>query len=257
MRAVRLLWMLLVVLMGLAMAASLMLLERFKVPGRHGLPQRCMRRFMAALCRALPLRVQVHGALPATPMLWLSNHVSWMDIAVIGQLAPISFLSKDEVRRWPVAGWLATRAGTFYIRRGAGDSQRLRQDMAEHLHRRGPVLIFPEGTTTDGRDVRTFHGRLLACAVESGAPVQPVALRYLRNGQPCDVAPFVGDDDMLSHLMRVLSAGPIDVEVHLLPPIASRGQERAALAHAAQGAVRTVLQRAPQAVPEAVAGAVA
>lgn len=249
MRALRLGRILLAVGMGLMMACTLALLERLGVPDRHARRQRWTRRFMAAVCQGLPYRIQVHGTLPATPMLWLSNHVSWADIAVLGQLAPMAFLSKDEVRHWPIAGWLASRAGTFYIRRGASDGQRLRQEMGEHLCQHGPLVIFPEGTTTNGRDVRTFHGRLLACAIEQGVPVQPVALRYLRDGQRCEVSPFIGDDDMLSHLMRLLREPLIDVEVHLLAPIASSGQERAALAHASQAAVRGALQGVPLATP--------
>lgn len=233
---------LLALLMALGMAIALALCERFGVPDRHGRQQRWTRTFMAAMCRALPYRVQVHGQLPTTTMLWLSNHVSWADIAVLGHLAPMVFLAKDDVRRWPLAGWLASRAGTFFIRRGSNDNQALRQHMAGHLHRRGPLVIFPEGTTTDGRDVRTFHGRLLACAIEAGVPIQPVALRYFNGGQPCTVSPFIGDDDMLSHLIRLLRQPCLEVHVHLLPPIASHGQERAALAHAAHSAVRAVLQ---------------
>jgi 1-acyl-sn-glycerol-3-phosphate acyltransferase len=97
-------------------------------------------------------------------MLWVSNHVSWTDIPLLGALQPLSFLSKAEVRDWPVAGWLAHKGGTQFIRRGAGDSSQVGQQLTRHLQQGHHLLIFPEGTTTDGLALRTFHGRLLSSA---------------------------------------------------------------------------------------------
>jgi 1-acyl-sn-glycerol-3-phosphate acyltransferase len=110
-------------------------------------------------------------------MLWVSNHVLDRH-PLLGMLTPLSFLSKAEVRHWPVAGWLAEKAGTLFIRRGGGDSQRLRARRSP-AGAASPLLIFPEGTTTSGRTLRTFHGRLLAGAIDRGV-VQPVAIQYLR-----------------------------------------------------------------------------
>jgi 1-acyl-sn-glycerol-3-phosphate acyltransferase len=156
------------------------------------------------------------------------------------------------VRTWPVAGWLAAKAGSLFIRRGSGDSQLIRKQMTRHLEQAHPLLMFPEGTTTDGRSLRTFHGRLLSAAIDSEVAMQPVAIRYLRDGQPCALAPFIGDDDLLSHLMRLFANDRGGVEIHLLKPIECEGRERAALAFEAQQAVQKVLfgtvvepQRAP------------
>jgi len=239
--AARIARLLLVVLYGLCMAATFALCRRLGLVRSNARRQRWTQLFMCQLSNALPLKVNVHGRLPDTPMLWVSNHVSWTDIAVVGQLAPVSFLSKAEVAQWPVAGWLARHAGTLFIRRGANDSQRLRRDMALRLSDDCAVVIFPEGTTTNGRSLRTFHGRLLACAADAGVPVQPVAIRYRRNGELDPLAPFVGDDDMLSHLMRLLRAARSEVDVYLLAPIPTQGIERAAVAYQAQEAVRAAL----------------
>ncbi|MBF3247173.1 1-acyl-sn-glycerol-3-phosphate acyltransferase, partial [Pseudomonas aeruginosa] len=114
------------------------------------------------LCAALPFEVRVSGEAPRQPMLWVANHVSWTDIPLLGALAPLTFLSKAEVRAWPLAGWLAEKAGTLFIRRGSGDSRLINQRLAEQLHRGRNLLIFPEGTTTNGESLRTFHGRLMA-----------------------------------------------------------------------------------------------
>ncbi len=237
----RVLHVLSVVALGLLMAAVFSLYERLRIPHGMARRQRWSQFFMTRLSRALPFKVQVHGELPRQPMLWVSNHVSWTDIPLLGMLTPLSFLSKAEVRSWPVAGWLALKAGTLFIRRGAGDSQLIRQQMSQHLADDCALLIFPEGTTTDGRRLRTFHGRLLASAIDAQAPLQPVALRYVRNGKPDLLAPFISDDDLLSHLLRLFAHDQAEVHIHLLAPIASQGQERAALAFKAQQAVHEVL----------------
>ncbi|SEQ26014.1 lysophospholipid acyltransferase family protein [Pseudomonas sp. NFPP19] len=232
---------LLVVALGLSMASIFGLLERLGVANSMVRRQRWSRFFMARLSNALPFQVSVHGELPRQPMLWISNHVSWTDIPLLGMLTPLSFLSKAEVRTWPVAGWLAAKAGSLFIRRGAGDSQLIRKQMTRHLQEQHPLLLFPEGTTTDGRGLRTFHGRLLASAIDADVCLQPVAIRYLRDGQIDTLAPFIGDDDLLSHLMRLFANDRGQVEIHLLKPIPCQGQERAALAFQAQQAVQKAL----------------
>ncbi|MES2821073.1 MAG: 1-acyl-sn-glycerol-3-phosphate acyltransferase [Pseudomonadota bacterium] len=234
-RSIRLLLWLLI---GCVLAGMVGLLERFTVRGLLGLRQRLMRLWMAGLVGCLPFRVRVLGQLPRMPALWVSNHVSWCDIPLLGALQPMSFLSKAEVRQWPLAGWLAEKSGTLFIQRGAGDSTVLGQQIGAYLGQQRPLLIFPEGTTTDGRGVRTFHGRLLASALEHQVPLQPVAIRYRRQGQPDDLAPFIGDDDLLSHLKRLLRAPVAEVELHLLPLLQPcPGENRNQLARRAQQAI--------------------
>ncbi|MGC4009162.1 MAG: lysophospholipid acyltransferase family protein [Pseudomonas sp.] len=242
-RVARLLALLLV---GLALASFVSLLER--LPGdRMPLRQRLTRWFLARLSGALPFELQVHGELPGQPMLWVSNHVSWVDIPLLGGLLPLTFLSKAEVRQWPVAGWLAEKAGTLFIRRGSGDSRMINAQLATHLLRGRSLLVFPEGTTTDGQGLRTFHGRLMASAIEAGVPVQPVALRYRRNGEACELAPFIGDDDLVSHLKRLFAHDRGVVEIHLLPALSSAHQDRNLLARQAHAAIHAVVCEAQEA----------
>jgi len=233
----RLLRLLAVLGFGVAMAGWVSLLERLKRDDLMALRQRLTRRFLAQLAAALPFRLSVHGELPERPMLWVGNHVSWTDIPLLGGLTPLSFLSKAEVRSWPLAGWLAHKAGTLFIRRGAGDSGLVRNQLLRHLQHDRDLLIFPEGTTTDGRSLRGFHSRLLASAVEAQVPVQPVAIRYLRDGAIDPVAPFIGDDDLLSHLLRLLRSERSEVEIHLLPPLDNRGLSRTELTRLAHTAI--------------------
>ena len=211
------------------------------------LRQRLTRRFLAHLGRALPFRLRIEGAPPRQPMLWVSNHGSWADIPLIGGLAPLSFLSKSDVRHWPLAGWLAQQAGTLFIRRGAGDSGALSQSMAHRLRRGLPVLVFPEGTSSDGASVRHFHGRMLGAAIEAQRPLQPLAISYLRDGERDPLAPFVGDDELVRHLRRLFAGEIAEVRIQFLEPIASLGRSRSQLADQARACIERALYGEPEA----------
>ncbi|MGR3992735.1 1-acyl-sn-glycerol-3-phosphate acyltransferase [Pseudomonas sp. 1121_17] len=237
-RLARLLW---VLLIGMAMASVTALGQRLRVPVSLALRQRWSRWYMQRLVGALPFQVEVLGELPQRPMLWVGNHVSWTDIPLLGMLTPLSFLSKAEVRHWPLAGWLAEQAGTLFIRRGGSDAQGLREQISQQLGDALPLLIFPEGTTTDGRSLRTFHGRLLSGAIDGATPLQPVAIQYWRSGEVDPIAPFVGDDDLVSHLLRLFAQPRGQVRIQLLAPISSVGKERAQLAFQAQQAIHGAL----------------
>ncbi|AYC34135.1 1-acyl-sn-glycerol-3-phosphate acyltransferase [Pseudomonas cavernae] len=233
--------------LGLLMAAAMAVLQRASRGEPAALRQRLSRWYLLRLSGALPFRVEVQGQLPTAPMLWVSNHVSWTDIPLLGMLAPLAFLSKAEVRDWPLAGWLAQQAGTLFIRRGAGDSVRLNRQLATQLRQGRNLLIFPEGTSTDGRVLRTFHGRLLSSAIEAGVPVQPVAIRYLRDGAlDSEIAPFIGDADLLNHLLRLFAADTGSVQIQLLAPLASQGVARNELARRAQAAIAAALYGEPE-----------
>ena len=200
----------------------------------HGLRSRLCQAWMTGLVAVLPLQVRVNGNLPRQPALWVSNHVSWLDIVLLGRLAPLHFLSKAEVATWPVIGWLARGAGTLFIERGAGAATALNQSLTRELEAGHSLVIFPEGTTTAGDRVRTFHGRLLTCAVDSEAPLQPASICYRRNGERDTVCPFIGDDEFTAHLWRLLGSEPIEVEITLLPAMASAGVQRNQLARDAR-----------------------
>ncbi|MCW3149929.1 1-acyl-sn-glycerol-3-phosphate acyltransferase [Stutzerimonas stutzeri] len=226
-----------VVLLGVLLAAAIELGSRIGVVTSMERKQRLTQWFLARLANALPLQVRVIGECPGEPMLWVANHISWSDIPLLGALLPMSFLAKAEVRQWAVLGWLAHQAGTLFIRRGAGDTAQVNRELASHLRDGRHLLIFPEGTSTAGNTLRTFHSRLFACAVESGCAIQPVAIRYLRDGEPDPLAPFVGDDDLLSHLRRLLAGDLAEVKIQLLQPIRSENMRPRELASEAQDAI--------------------
>ena len=177
--------------------------------------QRCFR----WACQSLGLKIRVHGVIPETNALTVSNHIGWTDIPILGSLTPVLFLSKAEVGAWPIIGWLAQQAGTLFIKRGGGRARLVRQTIAEQLRDGKSVLVFPEGTTGEGRTVLPFHGLLLGAAAESRAPIQPVTISYRRQGQPDPIAPFVGDDAFHSHLVRLLRQPATRIDVLFHPAI--------------------------------------
>lgn len=193
------------------------------------------------LIRLFGIRLTVHGEPAAFSRLIVANHVSWLDIPLLWACTPTRFVSKSEVEHWPVAGWLANAAGTFYLRRGKNGSRPLLNQIVPYLRAQGSVVIFPEGTTTRGEEVLPFHPRLFCAAIESGRPVQPVALRYGHGTRGEPLAPFIGDDDLVSHVLRLLGNRALDAEVIFGEVLAPAGQSRAALAEAARDAIRAAL----------------
>jgi 1-acyl-sn-glycerol-3-phosphate acyltransferase len=191
----------------------------------------------------LGVTVTVAGHRPQPPALLVANHVSWLDIVILGALTPTDFLSKHEVRRWPVVGWLAERAGTLFIRRGDGQATAISDQIADRLSSQGLLTLFPEGTTTDGREVRPFFSRLFGAAVDTGTPVVPVALRYHVDGEFDPVAPYTGDQSLLDNLRGLLRREHTAVHVCFGRPIALAGRSRREVAETARHAIVEALQR--------------
>ncbi|AVZ76661.1 1-acyl-sn-glycerol-3-phosphate acyltransferase [Streptomyces lunaelactis] len=199
---------------------------------RH-LMTRCWAR---AVVRAFGVRIRVIGR-PYAPRasLVVANHISWLDIPLIAASLPGRMLAKSEIRRWPVLGPLAARGGTLFLER-----DRLRtlpatvREMASALDGGARVIAFPEGSTWCGREQGRFRHAVFQAALDAGAAVQPVRIRYL----PTGAAAFVGDDSLGASLWRVVAAGGLTAEIRLLPAIpAGSCPDRRSLARAAQLAV--------------------
>jgi 1-acyl-sn-glycerol-3-phosphate acyltransferase len=160
-----------------------------------------------------------HGA--GEGRLLLANHVSWLDIFAIDSLAPASFAAKAEIAHWPLVGTLVARAGTVFIERGRRHAVHgVIQRMGEKLTAGLRAAVFPEGTTSDGRRLLPFHGNLVQAALNTGAPMVPVGLRYLDpDGEPSHAALFIGDTTFLASLWRITAHPKVVVEVHVLPAI--------------------------------------
>lgn len=176
--------------------------------------------------------VEATGRPAAGPVMLVSNHVSWLDMVVIQSLRHSRFVAKSEVRTWPVIGAIATRLGTIYIdRRSARSAARVAGELAALLGAGEIVVIFPEGTTTDGSTLRPFQGGLLQAAINARASVQPAALKYLEHdtGMLCRRASYCGEDGLFESIWRTVSS-PLTVRVAFGAPSCAGGQQRRGLA---------------------------
>ncbi|WP_018412587.1 lysophospholipid acyltransferase family protein [Methyloversatilis thermotolerans] len=200
--------------------------------------QRKMRaRWSRQLLEVLGIELRARGALPRPGRLLVSNHISWIDVFAINAISPLSFVCKDDVRGWPVIGWLVARNHTVFIRRSSRSSAAEVRDRLVHALARGnSVMVFPEGTTSDGRDVLPFRAALFQSAIDAGRAVKPVRLRYVdHRGEHSEVAPYIDEVNFWQSVCMIARAPRTVAEVELLPELPSHGlhrQDLAALAHA-------------------------
>jgi 1-acyl-sn-glycerol-3-phosphate acyltransferase len=230
------------VLIGAVLA---ILLLRNTMP-TQGFNSRLAQSYHRLLLSIIGVKLTVFGEKQSGNVLFVPNHVSWLDISIIGSLSPTHFLSKAEIKNWPLIGLIATRAGTLYIKRGirnsADDANATLQKTLEKNHN---VVLFAEGTTTDGT-LRKFHGRLMQSAIDAKSQVQPVAIFYPATEDnntkikiQSDVKEkreinknilYIDKMTFLQSMFSVLSLKNIPVEAHYLEPITTEEQTRNDLA---------------------------
>jgi len=214
------------VLHGMAVMARFPQLD---AAGRH----ERIRWWSAGLLRAVGMTLQVQGASRPGATLLVANHVSWIDIAAIHAAAPHArFVSKADVLRWPLLGWLIRGAGTLFIERERKrDAMRVVHAMAAALQAGDTLAVFPEGTTGAGPELLPFHANLLQAAVATGTPIQPVVLRYADRGAAfSDAVLFLGETTLLQSIWRVVCGRGLCVHIEILPSVGTRHADRRALA---------------------------
>ncbi|WP_323029217.1 1-acylglycerol-3-phosphate O-acyltransferase [Castellaniella defragrans] len=177
-------------------------------------------------------------------VLWVANHVSWVDIFVLNGVRTTSFVAKSDIRRWPVIGLLVAWAGTLFIDRRSRHAVRTAGRQMRACFERGEAVgLFPEGTTTDGADVLPFHAGLFDAAVRAGVPTQPVALRFLKRGRRAPELAFVGEQTLVANLWFLLGARGVTVECVFLAPIPPQDAPvRGELARRAHAAIRVAVR---------------
>lgn len=189
------------------------------------------------VCQLIGVRVKVEGRLASdVPVLLIANHTSWLDIPVISAVAPVSFVAKNEVAGWPFVSWLAKLQRTVFVdrnrRTSVGDTA---GEMIERLDAGDNLVLFPEGTSSDGARVLPFKTSLLAAAKPTrgagartstrGAVVQTLAIVYTRiHGLPIDRADrhligWYGDMELPGHVWKLIETCPVDVTVRLGEPV--------------------------------------
>ena len=132
----------------------------------------------------LDIQVTIQGWTPpgrVRSVMFVANHISWMDILLVNACQRVRFVAKEEVRSWPLIGWIAARTGTLFLKRTSTHQlSRVMKSTAASLRRGDCIAIFPEGTTTDGRSVRTFHSGLFESAIDAEAWIWPIGISYRR-----------------------------------------------------------------------------
>lgn len=211
--------------------------------GRHAY----VRWWSATLLRRLGIRLAVQGTPRAGATLLVANHVSWLDIAAIHAVVPQArFVSKSDVKHWPLVGRLVAGAGTLFIEReNKRDALRVVHRMADALRAGDVVAVFPEGTTGTGRELLPFHANLLQAAIATEIPVQPVVLRFHQPGQAFSAAAeFVGATTLAQSVWRMACAQGLQIDVQLLDAERTSHADRRALAAHLRERIGAVLAEA-------------
>lgn len=187
------------------------------------------------LLRILGVRVDIRGRHPDGPRLVAANHVSWLDIILLGGLLDAVFVSKAEVGDWPVVGRFARHTGTVFLPRGAGRTREATERLTAALRQGRSVVLFPEATTSAELLPARFHARLFAAAIEAGVPVQPVAVHYLPEGDAAaeghhPAAPWVDEAGLAGHFAQVFKLRGLTARVTFCTEVPPLDRERRALA---------------------------
>lgn len=208
---------------------------------RHHVKRRWFQKTLSILSISIR-RQDAPGDLPVR-CVFVLNHISWLDIFVIGASHPATFIAKSEIRGWPLVGPLCTGVGTLYIERGKrAEAVRARQAIAEAIGRGVLIAFFPEGTTTYGRNLGRFHPALFQPALDVAATLQPVALRYVdAAGMHTDAPAYAGESSFMESVWAVVSTRRIVAEMRLLEPLPTVGQTRRSLAENAEALIAAAL----------------
>lgn len=208
-----------------------------------------IQKFCQSMCQSLHVQVIAVEPIPQQHALWTSNHISWLDIPVVGGMIPTFFLSKAEIGNWPVIGWLARTANTLFIQRGSGDADSVSRQMSDFLTKGFPVVFFPEATTTDGTAIKRIHGKLLQSAIDANVAIQPIVICYVNEqGQLDNAIPYYGKMTMADSVKKILDNRPAKAYVLPLEKIEPAGKSKSELTDILQQRMSDGLKRLHQIV---------
>lgn len=226
----------------------------FRLPARQAI----LKRWSAELLEILHVRLEISGNPAGSPTqgaFLVANHISWLDVFAINAARPSCFIAKSEVKTWPLIGMLCRRTRTIFIDRDIRrDTVRINRQAGGMLEEGEWIVLFPEGTSTDGKQVRHFHASLFQSAIDCEAIIQPVAVYYHDGtGKHCSDAAFIGDMNFLESLRQVLFSPSLHVTLTLLAPLACADKNRRILAAEAQTAVGNALAQHAKHAADALA----
>ena len=173
------------------------------------------------------MQLQVEGRLPAGGLI-VSNHLSYLDILAFSAALPCVFISKAEVESWPIFGRYTRWSGSVFVRRhDRTDAARANLSVGEVLQNAVPVVLFPEGTTTDGKRVLRFHSTMLQPAIDVGAPITPAAIQYeIDDGEVAREVCWWGDMTLLPHAWNLLGKKAIRARIVFGEPMLASGDRK-------------------------------
>lgn len=199
---------------------------RLRLPGGETLEYRVIRAWQAGLVRVFGFRLRRSGTPLPGAVVFVANHVSWVDIVVLHSQRMMGFVAKREIAGWPLVGWMATRGETIFHERGSTESLGgVLHEMLARLRGGRAVGVFPEGRTRGGTEVGPFHARIFTAAVEAGVPVQPVALCYGEHCAAQTVVAFRGREGFPGNFLRLLGEPARLAEVRFLEPIPAGSED--------------------------------
>ena len=219
----------------------LLLFPWLKAEQRH----RSIRHWCKQLLGIFNMRLSVIGVehLMDDHYLMAANHISWIDIHVINAFMPHYFVAKFEVASWPIFGWMAKQLGTLFIERGKSSSIRnMVQEIAIQLNQKA-ICIFPEGTSTDGKQVSPFKSNLFEAAIVANAPVYTLAIQYfdVRTGNKTTAPAFIGEMGLLDSIWNLICSPPICAQISISAKLPAL-KERKALAELSQSLITAQLR---------------
>ena len=211
--------------------------------------RRILKTWSRQLLDILNIGIRTEGPWPVRGeggFLIVANHVSWLDIFVLNAIYPSRFIAKAEVRDWPLIGWLCKCSNTIFIERAMRqDAASINRHVSLLLEQGVCVGLFTEGTTTDGRQAGHFHSALIQPAIDAGAMLCPIALRYQHeNRKPSNAVTFTGNMTLFQSSWRILRSPRFDALLASSAALATAGENRRVLARAAQEAISHELRNA-------------
>jgi 1-acyl-sn-glycerol-3-phosphate acyltransferase len=198
------------------------------------------------LLAILHVHVELRGEVPAQEgagCIIAANHISWLDIFLIHSVRCTRFVAKSEIRRWPLVGWLCAKTGTLFIERARRHhTAKINEVMRDAVRDGGAIGLFPEGTTSRGNQLGKLHSSLFQAAVESDAPLIPLAIRYTDSeGRHSEVTAYVDDMSLVQSISQIIAAPNVCAVLHFTTPIHASGKTRRELSLATENAIASLL----------------
>ncbi|WP_426687758.1 lysophospholipid acyltransferase family protein [Rhodanobacter ginsengiterrae] len=214
--------------------------------GREPFAHRMIRLWSVTLLRIFGMRARRFGEPQRDPVLFVANHTSWIDITMLHSQRAACFVAKAEIAGWPLVGWLAASGGTIFHRRGSNHSlSTVMQAMVECLRAGRSVAVFPEGGTGYNGVLKVFHARIFQAALDAEVSVQPVALRFARDGRRLLDAGFREEESFFGNIVRLLGEAPMDAEIHFLAPVPATPDARRRMAELSRERIAAALEDRP------------